>query len=148
MHLARILAGLAAITLLGTAAATWRSEHALSATYRPVTMTVRESRVERIHDLRDESWTALVTYEYQAGGARQVGHRVYPRLERGSRDWAQRLAARFPPGATVRGWVDLRRPDDSFLLRRSAPSPVMLLVAGLACLTMAIFPFRRVTTSS
>lgn len=138
MSLARVLAGFAAITLLGTAAAIWRSEHAHSATYRPITATVRESRVERIPELRGESWTALVTYEYEAGGGRQVGHRVHPMLERGSREWAQRLAARFPPGATVPAWVDVRHPGDSFLLRRPAPSPLMLLVSGLVCLTMAI----------
>lgn len=141
--LVRVLAGFAAITLLGTGAATWRSEHVLLATYRPVTVTVRESRVERIPELRGESWTALVTYDYRAGGREQVGHRVYPILERGSRDWAQRLAARFPPGASVRGWVDVRRPDESFLLRRPAPSPVMLLVAGLVCLTTAIVLWTR-----
>lgn len=83
---------------------------------------------------------AVVSYEYQFHGRTFVGQRVAfgtpLGFGMGLRGVASAQASRYAPGRQVGVWVDPRNPMHS-VLRRSAPSSLVMTVLGVAVLVAA-----------
>ena len=84
---------------------------------------------------------AVVTYSYEAGGQTLMGNRAAfgtpLSFGMGLGGIASAQSARHEPGAGVTVWVDPRNPANS-VLRRSAPSSVVLTAIGLAVLVLGL----------
>jgi Protein of unknown function (DUF3592) len=84
---------------------------------------------------------AAIAYTYEVEGRAYTGMRVAfgtpLGLGAGLGAVAAAQAARYEPGAEVGVWVDPREPANS-VLRRSAPSSLVMTVAGAAVLVPAV----------
>ena len=84
---------------------------------------------------------AVVTYAYEAGGQTLTGNRAAfgtpLSFGAGLGRIASAQSARHEPGASVTVWVDPRNPGNS-VLRRSAPSSVVMVAIGAVVLALGL----------
>lgn len=72
----------------------------------------------------------VVVFEFELGGRRLTGDRVWPVGQGGDEAWARGVAARYPVGARVRAWVDPAAPDAAFLEKRWTVGPYIAVFVG------------------
>lgn len=89
-----------------------------------------------------ESWTAVVRYEYEAGGNKMVGRRVRIQAETLGRRAAEAVAARYAPGAAVEVRYDPARPEVA-VLDPSAPGVGQSIGIGLLMLLVGLVLLLR-----
>lgn len=84
---------------------------------------------------------SVVAYQYQVNGQTFVGQRAAfgapVGFGMGLGGIASAQASRYAPGQTVDVWVDPKNPMDS-VLRRSAPSSLVMTTLGVAVLIAAV----------
>jgi hypothetical protein len=90
----------------------------------------------------NESWTAVVKYEYEAGGKKLAGRRVRIQAEAMGRRAAEAVAARYAPGASVEVRYDPARPEIA-VLDPSAPGVGRSIGIGLLMLLAGLFLLLR-----
>jgi hypothetical protein len=82
----------------------------------------------------------VVLYEYEVGGRRFEGDRVAqsPGLNRGVVEFAEKVAQRYPVGASVDVRFNPKRPGECVLEPRVPASWIAALVIGLGLVALAI----------
>ena len=112
--------------------------------WRPTPVKILSSRVIEKAGRESTLYSAEVLYEYTVEGTRYEGDRisVYPQWSSSSRTRHQELAAGFPAGQEVSGWVNPWNPKEAVLSVTARPSTALrfvpLILAGSGILTLVI----------
>ena len=98
--------------------------------------------VHSISQVSERFWP-VVRYSFEHAGSGHQSDNVLPLSASGTREWAQRLAARFRVGTTATAWVTPSNPQRAFLVRDVDPSPFVLMLLGIPLVWLWLFVRTR-----
>ena len=114
---------------------------------RPVPATVLATDVRSVRSTGRGGTTVtlkpVVLFRYNINGREYTADRVTPLNESRSGQWAYKLIARYPVGATVTAWFDPAHPEQAFLLHEWSLPPLFFVVFPLLLLGLMTFMVLR-----
>ncbi len=117
--------------------------------YVPIEVTVDSARIAVLTDDEgDQTYRPVVSYHYDLGGTSFAGQQVTPLEMGGAARWAQQHLDRYAVGGTYTGFIDPRRPGDSFLARERAALPYLFFALPMFGLVMLGISLRRFRNSA